>query len=96
MLIIIGILKICLFDVEDYQNNSRAFKVNPEDLGFYIAHNQEELNQIIENTTDDQFREKDEAVMQFYGVTETGKASELICKAIDEHYRKNKTSNNYK
>lgn len=87
---------LCLFDMDDYQNNSRAFKVNPEDLGFYIAHNQNELNYIIDNSTDEQYREKDEAVMQFYGVTETGKASELICQAIDEHYRKHQNNRYYK
>lgn len=87
---------LCLFDIDDYQNNSRSFKINPEDQGFFIAHNQNELKHIVETATTEQYREKDDDVKRFFGVTETGKASEMICETIDEHYKNNLYRKNYK
>lgn len=78
---------LAAFDRAEYENNCRNFRVPIEDTGYFIAYNQEELNAIIRNNTDEDFKENCEQVLNFYKTVETGKASEEICNRINEAYQ---------
>ena len=79
---------LTFFDINEYITNCREFKVEPEETGFKIAHNQDELNYIIENTNSDEYKKCCDRVNSFFGVKETGKASRTVCELIDASYIK--------
>lgn len=78
---------LAAFDKADYENNCRNFRIPIEETGYFIAYNQDELNSIIRNNTDEDFKQNCEQVLDFYKTVETGKASEEICYRIDKAYR---------
>ncbi len=78
---------LAAFDKADYENNCRNFRIPIEETGYFIAYNQDELNSIIRNNTDEDFKQNCEQVLDFYNTVETGKASEEICYRIDKAYR---------
>lgn len=75
------------FDQEEYAKNSRDFKVTPAEAGFIVANNQDELNKIIRETSPEQYSNADKRVKEFFGDTETGHASEAVCRMIDQAYK---------
>ena len=75
------------FDLEQYMEEDRTFHVDINKIGYLIARSQDELNSIIDNTTDEQFAANCDRVLQFFGTNETGHASEEVCKWIDSQYR---------
>ena len=79
------------FDKEEYNKNCRQFKVNPRDAHFIIADNQEELLDIIENTTVAQYAQNCKDICSYFNITESGHSSEDICRLI---YNFNKNRNN--
>lgn len=78
---------IAAFDKDDYENNCRNFRIPIEETGYFIAYNQNELNSIIRNNTDEDFKQNCENVLAFYETVETGKASEEICYRINKAYQ---------
>jgi len=79
---------LAVFDKDEYERESRSLKMPIEETGFYIAYNQDELNNLIKNTTEEEYAHRCEAVMEYYGTAESGKASEIICHRIDDAYKK--------
>ena len=77
---------LALFDREEYRLHCREFFAEPEEVGFIIAYNQEELEKIIRNTTEKKYAEACDRVNRFYGTTETGNSAEDVCRYIDECY----------
>ena len=75
------------FDQEEYAKNSRDFKVTPAEAGFIVANNQDELNSIIREMSPEQYFEANKRVKEFFGDTETGHASETVCRMIDQAYK---------
>lgn len=75
------------FDLERYMAEDRTFHVNIEKIGYYIAHSQQELNNYIDQLTDQEFEESCKRVMNFFGTEETGYSSEKVCQWIDEQYK---------
>ena len=69
-------------DVEDYLRQSRSFYFDVEKSPFLVAHSQEELERLIDETGPEQARENCEALDRFFGTTETGRASEAVCRYI--------------
>lgn len=69
-------------DVASYLKDDHSFYFRMEDSPFMIAHNQEELEHLIETTDAEKARENCEALDRFFGTTETGRASEAVCKYI--------------
>ena len=55
-----------------------------EDSPFLIAHNQEELERLIDATDEHKARENCEALDRFFGTTETGHATDAVCQYIIE------------
>ena len=78
---------LALFDKEEYQQECRKFFADPEQAGFIIADNQEELENIIRTTTQQQYQEACDRVNKYYGVTEIGHSAEDVCHYIDSYYR---------
>lgn len=79
---------LAMFDYENYVKNCRNFNFNPCDVGFIVAMNQLELNDIIDKYTDDDYRNNCEKIITYFNICETGNSSEKICKIIDEEYKK--------
>ena len=69
-------------DVEEYKRNCRSFYFDIEQSPFLIAHDQQELEELIDGTDAQKARENCEALDRFFGTTETGHASEAVCKYI--------------
>lgn len=72
-------------DVEDYLRQSRSFYFDIKDSPFLVAHSQEELEALIDATGPAQARANCEALDRFFGTTETGHASEAVCRYIMGH-----------
>lgn len=73
-------------DEEEYKKSSRSLRVDLKKTGFILSHNQDELDDILKNTTEDEYRKACEASLAFYVTTETGHASDTICRRINENY----------
>ena len=67
-------------DVNEYLDQSRSFYFPMEESPFLIAHSQEELERLILETDADKARENGEALDRFFHTTETGHASEAVCR----------------
>ncbi len=80
---------LALFDKEQYRKECRDFYYEPEQAGFIVAYNQEELEKIIRTTTKEQYVEACRNANRFYGIKESGHAAEIVCQYIDDHYKKN-------
>lgn len=72
------------FDRKEYENNSRTLWFNPDDSGFLIAKNQQELNEIMSNLNSYDHKSIDKKVLEFYKTTETGNSSYITAKRIIE------------
>lgn len=76
------------FDYEDYQKNCREFKYSLEEAGFLVAKNQNELERIISEYTEKDYRENCEKIKNYFNIIETGKSSETICRIINDQYER--------
>lgn len=70
------------FDLEQYTKEDRTFYVDINETGFIIAHNQNELNSIIDNWTDEMYEENANLIMQYFGIVESGNSAEQVCHTI--------------
>lgn len=73
---------LALFDVDEYQENHRTLKVNPEAAGFLVARNQTELNKICSNLNSYNHHEIANKINSYYGTSETGSASKVLAEKI--------------
>ena len=71
-------------DVDDYLRNSRSFYFDMADSPFLIARNMDELEALMDRTDAAAARANGEAIDRFFGTTETGRASEAVCRYIME------------
>ena len=71
-------------DAEEYLRESRSFYFDIEKSPFLVAHDQQELEALIDKTDAEAARENCEALDRFFGTTETGHASEAVCRYIME------------
>ncbi|MBQ8108621.1 MAG: CDP-glycerol glycerophosphotransferase family protein [Clostridia bacterium] len=69
-------------DAEEYLRDSRSFYFRMEDSPFLVAHSQAELERLIDETDADKARENCEALDRFFGTTETGHATDAVCRYI--------------
>ena len=73
---------LSLFDEDEYRNQSRALCFEPDEAGFLVARNQEELNMILSNIEKYDHKKIAEKVNSFFGTKETGCSSRIIAKKI--------------
>ena len=71
-------------DKESYERQDRTFYFSIETSPFFIAKSQDELLQIIREKEKKDYARNCEKILEFYGTTETGKASEYVAKYILE------------
>lgn len=69
-------------DAEEYLRESRSFYFDIEESPFLVAHDQAELERLIDETDAEKARENCEALDRFFGTTETGHAAEAVCRYI--------------
>ena len=74
-------------DIKDYLEKDRSLYFAMADSPYLVAHNQTELDRLIENTTSEQAKEIDQAVLDFYGNYETGHAAQAVAEEILAHLR---------
>ncbi len=63
-------------DLEEYESRDRALYYPMESYGYWIAHTPEELDALIEQTTPERAAENCDRLMEFYGMKETGRATQ--------------------
>ena len=61
---------------------SRPTYYDPHDTPLLIAHSQQELERLIESTDADAARENCRAIREWYGINETGHATDAVCDYI--------------
>ena len=71
-------------DKDRYERQDRTFYFSMETSPFFIAKSQDELLQIIREKEKKDYARNCEKILEFYGTTETGKASEYVAKYILE------------
>ena len=69
-------------DVGEYLKDDHSFYFKMEDSPFLIAHDQAELEKLIDETDAQKARENCEALDAFFGTTETGHATDAVCQYI--------------
>ena len=69
-------------DVDECLRDSRSFYFRMEESPFLVAHTPEALERLIDATDADAARENCEALDRFFGTTETGHATDAVCKWI--------------
>ena len=77
---------LAVFDIDEYKSNCRDLVYDIDEIGFFVAHDQEELNSILRNRNDTDIENSCRKVKEFFGIKESGKASEEICKRINDYY----------
>lgn len=78
-------LILAQFDYETYLQEDRSLNIDLEEAGFFIAKNQDELNNLIENTSLEDFSRNDEKLCHFFGIHESGQSAEEVCHFIHVH-----------
>ena len=71
-------------DIKQYLERDRDFYFNMEDSPYYIAENQQELENIICKLNEEDVKENCKAILDFYETNETGKAAETIAEIIKD------------
>lgn len=69
-------------DEAEYLRECRSFYFDMADSPFLIAHDQAELERLIDATDAEAARANGEALDRFFGTTETGRATEAVCRYI--------------
>ncbi len=72
-------------DYDEYVEKDRGFYFDMKDSPYYIAKNQEELEQILTDMTPEAVTKNCDDILKFYGTTETGISSEVIAKRMIDH-----------
>ena len=70
------------FDRDDYEAQGRPLWVNPEEAGWLVTKNQDELNQILSNLYSYDLQAVADKINRFYGTKETGNSSEAVAQRI--------------
>ena len=69
-------------DAEEYLRESRSFYFDIDQSPFLVARSQEALERLIDATDAKAARENCEALDRFFGTTETGHATDSVCRYI--------------
>ena len=79
---------LAAFDLEDYQSHSRTFNCTPEECGFAVAKNNQELHKLLLTSVRENRMLGYKKAMEYYNVVETGNATKAICDRIVDFYQK--------
>lgn len=70
------------YDRKEYEDKSRSLVMDPDKIGFLIAHNPFEMENIIKNLFSYDHKQISKKVNDFYGTCESGNAAMAIAKRI--------------
>ncbi|MBO4265503.1 MAG: CDP-glycerol glycerophosphotransferase family protein, partial [Clostridia bacterium] len=76
------------FDKKEYISADRELYYDPEEAGFIVAYDQEQLINILKTYTVDDYNKSCEKIMAYFDIVESGKTSDEICKRINDFYCK--------
>ena len=80
-------LVLAHFDRDHYETQERTLWVNPEEAGYLVAKNQDDLNQILSHLYSYDHQAIADNINRFYGTKETGHSSEAVVRRILERLR---------
>ena len=75
-------------DIQEYLEKDRSFYFDINDSPYYVAHDQNELNQIISRFNDSAIKQNCQDILDFYGSHESGKSAEIIAQKIVDWLQK--------
>lgn len=75
-------LVLAHFDIKHYEEQGRSLWVNPEEAGYLVARNQDELNHILSNLYSYDHQAIADKINRFYRTKETGQSSEAVVRRI--------------
>lgn len=81
---------LATYDLNEYEENCREFKINPLESGLLCARNQAELESIIIALDETQLNESYRAADKVFETTETGDSTKRICHEINTFFEKTK------
>lgn len=76
----------------DRDKYKRDFYMDICNSGYLIAHTQDELNNIIDTYSVEDYEKNCQTILSYFGTHETGHAAENVCRFIDEYYKKRKSN----
>lgn len=79
---------LAAFDLEAYIRNDREIPFDFEERGFIVAKTQKELNRILTELDEVDYRKNAEQICKEFNVYESGKSAEIICGRIYDFYTK--------
>ena len=79
---------LAAFDLDEYVRNDREIPFDFEEKGFIVAKTQQDLNNILEQMDDNDYRKNAAHICQTFHVYESGKSAEIICNRINDFYVK--------
>lgn len=82
---------LAVSDIEEYAKNDRQLAVNPEEAGYFTAHSQQKLLEMISELSEEDYKNSAEKVTDYFGIRETGSASEKVCRIIHDFYARHNT-----
>jgi CDP-glycerol glycerophosphotransferase len=76
------------FDRSDYEAQGRPLWVNPDEAGYLVAKNQDELIQLLSHLYSYDHQAIAEKINRLYGTRETGRSSEAVARRINKELNK--------
>lgn len=73
---------LCQFDCSEYEKNDRKLEFDSKEAGFIVAKTSGELYMLIDDLTEDAYKESNRKVWDYFKMNETGRASESVVKRI--------------
>jgi CDP-glycerol glycerophosphotransferase len=75
--------------IDEEENYPRSLVIDMDASPFMVVHTQEQLEQLIVSLDEAAVEENKRALIEFFGIHETGHAAEACCKVILEHIKRN-------
>lgn len=82
-----NLVVLAMFDYDSYVNDCRTLAFVPSEVGYFVAYNQEMLEEIISNSTDEDIKQNCNKLCENFQIKESGRSSEIICNIICDKYR---------
>ena len=77
---------LAMFDKEQYTKHCREFPFDFKEAGFITADNQDELDQILREYSEEDYANNCEQLIRYFNIIESGESSVYICNLINDRY----------
>lgn len=75
-------------DYKIYENQDKGLFFDIKESPYLMATNNKELEEIVKNISEKEFKKNSEDILKFYGCYETGDASKKVCEVISNFIKK--------